>query len=558
MIPIGKLQTWRLLVLLLTVFWAGTLKADVTATLDRESVAMGDTLRLQIVATAGEPIDDIPLGELLTDFEILQRGTSSSTRVVNGKATSSRTINLDITPRREGDLRVPALTAGLIQTVPIAVTVGPAPTLAANGDLVLFEAELDREQVYVQGQLLLTLRLQQAVSLEARSITELQIDGAFVKPLQQRTFNRRVNGQTWQVYEVRYAVFPEQSGVLTIPSQTFNARIAQQRRSLFDVGGGGKPIRRSTLPLSIEVLPRPAGYPDQTWLPATALRVEESWSTPPESLKAGESATRTLRLVGEGLQGAQLPPLPLPEVSGLKFYPDQPDISERESDAGITGVRVDSAAIVPTNSGSWTLPEIRIPWWDTNSGSLQFATVPAREVSVSGPATAAAELAPTTAQPAPSQAVADATPFTAGYWPWVAAAALMGWMLTALAWLYSRRGSTASEPAAREEHPDEKNAFKALSAACASDQPLAARQALITWANCRSHTTTRLESVAAALAGSDDRTLWDDTVTELEAAAFSDTAHGWQGSQLLGLLKDARQRKPAVQKHDNTLQLYPG
>ncbi len=50
MIPIGKLQTWRLLVLLLTVFWAGTLKADVTATLDRESVAMGDTLRLQIVA----------------------------------------------------------------------------------------------------------------------------------------------------------------------------------------------------------------------------------------------------------------------------------------------------------------------------------------------------------------------------------------------------------------------------------------------------------------------------------------------------------------------------
>ena len=48
---------------------------------------------------------------------------------------------------------------------------------SADSDTVLFEAEIDREQVYVQGQLLLTLRVQQAVNLDARSIAAIRASG---------------------------------------------------------------------------------------------------------------------------------------------------------------------------------------------------------------------------------------------------------------------------------------------------------------------------------------------------------------------------------------------
>ena len=127
-----------------------------------------------------------------------------------------------------------------------------------------------------------------------RNITQLELDDAFVRPLEQNSFQRTINGRPWLVHEIRYAIFPEHSGTLEIPSQRFSARESTPRRSLFDLGGGGRQVRRSTEPLTIEVLPRPDSFPGSEWLPAGELTLEESWSTPPEALKVGESATRFL------------------------------------------------------------------------------------------------------------------------------------------------------------------------------------------------------------------------------------------------------------------------
>ena len=537
--------------------------AAVTAELDRDRVSMGDTLRLTITATAGEDVDNADLRPLLDDFDILQRSTSSSTRIINGQASSTRTVNLDISPKREGTLRIPPLRVDNARTGLILVSVGPASTIDANSDSGLFEAEIDSDRVYVQGQLLLTLRVQQSVNLDARSITELQLDGAFVKPLEQRSFQRQVNGRPWLVHEVRYAIFPEQSGVLEIPSQTFTAREALPRRSLFDLGSGGRPIRRTTEALQIQVLPRPANYPDQTWLPARKIEIQESWSVPPESLKAGESATRTLRLIGEGLQGAQLPPIPVPDIPGLKFYPDQPAISDDETAIGLTGQRVDSAALVPTQGGTWDLPEIRIPWWDTATESVQYAVVPSRRVTVTGaaPATAVPPTAPAldTSPVAPTTTPIAVTPQADGFWRVIALAALAGWLVTAIAWWVTRTRSKPTEAAIADESASEGSAFKNLAAACSANQPGTARTALLQWASARSThgPVTRLDQVASKLSIADD--VWEIEIAALEAANFRDAGSPWSGDRLLSLVKQHRKTAPSKQdpSRDAELSLYP-
>ena len=66
---IGK--TWLAGVLLTLA--CGAALAEVTATVDRNRVAMGDTLRLTITATDGEDVDGMDLRPLLGDFDILQR-----------------------------------------------------------------------------------------------------------------------------------------------------------------------------------------------------------------------------------------------------------------------------------------------------------------------------------------------------------------------------------------------------------------------------------------------------------------------------------------------------
>lgn len=549
---------WLLLPLL-----AQPAAAALEARVDRNQVAMGDTLRLEITATGGEDLNALDLGPVQEQFDILQRSSSNSVNIVNGQRSETRKLTLEMTPLREGDLRIPPLVSGSARTAALFVKVGPQPQSPAGDAQVLFDAEVDRDQVYVQGQVVLTLRVQQAVNLDGRSVTELTLDNAFVKPLEQNSFQRTVDGRPWLVHEIRYAIFPEQSGILEIPAQTFSARESVARRSLFDRSSGAL-VRRSTAPLQIEVLPRPDSYPaGATWLPARNLQLEEQWSVPPEQLQAGASATRTVRIVAEGLQGAQLPPTLFPAQPGLRYYPDQPQISESESGNGIVGQRVDSAALVPSSAGRYRIPEIRIPWWDTERGELREAVLPAREIEVT-----AAAMTPPPAVPQPEQAgtplpqsspapaPADATQL----WLWRAVAAIcaLGWLFTLLLWWRAREPRSADmAPAGTQYDGSENRAFKQLMAACASSQAGAARRALQAWAACLFPDAPgpQLQTLRQR-AGNDEL---DRAIDDLEQALFAPGTSAWEGAALASCVTRLRAslRQAATAPASDELALYP-
>ena len=555
MTAIGK-HKLRWLMLVLTLLTGSQALADVTASLDRDQAAIGDTLQLTISADGDENINNIDLRPLLKDFEILRRSTSSSTRIINGQTTRTREVTLDIKARREGTLRIPPLQIGNSRSNMLLVAIGPAVSLDPGAQSVLFEAEIDRSQVYVQGQVLLTLRIQQAINLDARSVTELKLDNAFVKQLEQKSFQRNIDGRPWLVHEIRYAIFPEQSGTLEIPAQTFSARESRPRRSLFDVGSNGKQLQLNSDALTINVLPRPDDYPTGDWLPAQRLTIEETWSTPPEQLKAGESATRTIRISGEGLQGAQLPPILFPSTEGLKYYPDQPIISDNEVGTGLLGSRQDSAALVPTRAGDWEIPEVRIPWWDTSAETVRYAVLPARQITVATAPSSAPEPSPVD-QPTNTAESAEVTHSGAGnlIWQIIAGICAAGWLLTALLLRRPRSGGR-EEAHENKDHPGESQAFKQLLAACASGSANHARSAFINWSAqaIPERAVISIDDVRAAI---DDAEL-HSALAELDAALYRDGDSNWQGESLAAIAKRLRKqlgqqgRKPA-----EPLNLYP-
>ncbi len=555
----GRTQ-WAACLSILLFTLAAAARAEVNASVDRDQVAIGDTLRLTITATENEDLSDVDLRPLMSDFEVLQRSTSSSTSFINGQRSSSTQLQLDITPRREGTLKIPPMRVGHLATNLLQVQVSPAPAGASDGQNLLFEAEVDRETVYVQGQVILTLRVQQAINLESRSITELQLDNAFVKPLEQKSFQRQMDGRPWLVHEVRYAIFPEQSGTLEIPSQTFSARESKSRRSFFEINSGGRLVRRQTDALRIEVLPRPENFPSATWLPARDVRIEESWSTPPEKLRAGESATRTIRIQGEGLQGAQLPPVSFSPAEGLKFYPDQPVINETETPSGLLGVRQDSAAVVPTRAGTWSIPEVRIPWWDTQTSELRYAVLPGRELQV-----AAAEstvVAATNPLPAPMTnpgdiALAPASGQSApdsGLWRAAALLCAAGWLSTLVYLLWSRRRDRSeTEPRA---NASESRAFKQLISACKSGSTTHVRQSVIEWtaALFGDASVVSLEQAARRFGDGPLRT----QLQSLDRSLYGRQGSKWSGAELAEIARRLRrEHSGAKQEQDSVLELYP-
>ena len=527
--------------------------AELSATADRRTIAMGETLRLTLLGDAGEQPAEIDLTPLNRDWEILSRSSATNARFISGQNQVTRTLEMELAPLREGTLTIPSLTAGGRSTTPLAIRVNPEPVVAPGDELVLFDASVDERSVYVQSEVILTVTLQQAINLDGGEISNFDIPGAVVENLERRSFQRRVGNRTWLVTELRYAVYPQKSGALTVPTIGFTAREVQPGRSLLGARLG-KRLRMASEPLEITVKSVPTSFPGEVWLPAKALTLEENWSISPDSLNVGDSTTRTLTLTARGLQGSQLPPLSSVQgainIPEIRFYPDQESIDQSELADGLQGRRVQSEALVARSGGTWTLPEIRVPWWNIETDRLEFATLPARTVVVTAVQTADQINDPAIA---PSASPAGTTlPF----WLWAASAA--GWLVSLalgiLLWL-SRRHTADQSPTpagATAKSGSVRQALVEIRKAAAQEDAALLRKAILQWADLHHE---RGFSSLEALA----RVSTESLATRLRGVDRSLYGDGELATALEGLI-DTLREEPAPQGRsmgDNTLSLYP-
>lgn len=495
----------------------------VSASLDRTQVKLGDSLSLTLSATDGEDVNDVDLDALRTDFSILGRSSSSNISISNGRRQSLKQLIVSLSPKREGLLSIPAFNVDGQHTQALSVTVEPPPAPGAPDEMVRFEASVDKDSVYVQEQLILTLHIYLYVALSDSGVSELKIDNAFVKPLEQKSYRRNDNGREAIVYELRYAIFPQQSGTLHIPQQQFSASTGGNRR-LFSRGRPGQQLRRATQALNIEVKPRPPAFTGVDWLPATDLTLHEQWSKDPATLKAGESITRTVQIKADGLQGIQLPALDDINVQGMSLYPDQADTSDQENGSGISGQRTQSIAFIAQNAGTYDVPAQRVIWWDVKENRQRETVLPAKTITVSGSVAAATTAITTPMTPAPVNDVPTpkSAPPANNYWPWATGFAFLGWFLSVMYLLkrgVPRPPSTANNSTATSE----KTAWRTLQAACKTHNAAAARSALQVW----------FQSQDKALTPSADPAI-KSALQTLESVLYGDRDNpSWRGDALL-------------------------
>lgn len=549
---------WAIWTLLLLLAVASTQAfARVTVTADRNDVALGETLRLIIKADAGEQPDELDLTQLERDFEILQRSSATSARIVGGEQSVTRTLELELAPRRDGLLTVPSFDYEGRRTTPIAIKVNPQPDVALDDELVYFDAKVDRSEVYVQAQAILTITLQQAINLDNRAVSELEIPNTYVEALEQKSFQRRAGGRLWQVTELRYALFPQQSGSMEIPAITFSGRELLPGRSLLGARLGRR-IALESKPITINVKPVPASFPGDVWLPARQLKLDSRWSTPPEQLAIGDSTTRTIEITAEGLQGSQLPPITslgsTSGVSGLRFYPDQETVEQREVAMGIEGYRLQSEALVATEAGQWQLPELVVPWWNTETDTLEYARLPATAVAVAGAAVLGSGADdPALTSPSGQYGLSDATPGPI----WLGVGAL-GWILAAvfagLLWHQrgqSHRGGPANSRVSAVPSIGNRELVP-LRLACSENNARAARDALLIWG--QRYLQSDMPPTLSQLAQRFPNELGNE-IRRLDAALFGPEGEHWRGDALFKQVRDQSERPPTDEAP--VLALYP-
>ena len=544
------LWLWSALCLLLSM----PTTARITAEVDRTNIAMGETLRLTLTADAGERPDQISLDQLEIDFEILQRSSSTSARLIGGEQNITRTLEIELSPLREGVLTIPAFNTGGRRTTPTAIKVSPEPEFALAEELVTFDATVDNTEVYVQAQVILTITLQQAINLDNRAVSDVDIPDTYQEPLEQKSFQRRSGGRLWQVTELRYALFPQKSGDLLVPAIAFSGRELLPGRSLLGARLGRRIAIKSD-PINIRVKPVPATFPGDVWLPAQQLSLTSRWSAAPEQLSTGDSTTRTLEITAQGLQGSQLPPVTslggTGGIKGLRFYPDKETIEQREIPLGLEGYRLQSEALVSSEAGNWTLPERTIPWWNTKTDTLEFARLPEERIRVTD------LLAPkdsANSDIATTPVLTEGTTVSGRLWQISAAT---GWLLAAIlgALLWLRRRDAKANPPHDQADIDAQKTQHLMSVrkACSTNDPVAARLAVLTWGHKRfdDSSPNTLNEIAARVGG--------DLAVELRAIdtlLFSKESNpSWQGAKLFKLLKNYD--AGTASKEVTELRLYP-
>ena len=254
---------------------------------------------------------------------------------------------------------------------------------------------------------------------------------------------------------------------------------------------------RQSEAVELQVDPVPAAYRDGHWLPAKDIKLTEKWSKDPLDLLPNEPVTRTITLAAQGLTASQLPEIQEVLPPGFRQYPDQPELENRKTAEGITGVRQQKNAIIPARPGEYTLPEISLPWWNTETQTLEYAVLPERRVQVTAAAPDATIdtplfPAPAIDTPVQEQATPETEETTAGatdaspgisIWQWLTCLLAVAWLATLVYVLKNRNSSRAESPPSQAENAREIR--KALERACRDDDPERAKTALLQWARIR-------------------------------------------------------------------------
>ncbi|MBY6189181.1 BatD family protein [Microbulbifer agarilyticus] len=413
---------------------------DLTASVDRNELAINETFTLTLRYSGKQSGGQPDFNLLEQDFEVLSRQQSNQYRVINGRAESFVEWTVILAPLKEGKLFVPSLHlhGEVSDAIPITVNqAGQAP--AGQNRKAFLEVETDKEKIFVQEQLLVKVRLYTTVGLHDIATDPLQIAGAHVEKVDEQRFERRIDGVGHAVYELTYAVFPESSGELQIPSLNYVA--VTGRRDPFSLfNRNAQRIRLRSEVKTIQVEPKPDSYSGSHWLPAASLGLVQSWSKDPEEFKVGEPITRIITLRAEGLRAAQLPPLPQLNIEGLKTYPDQPQQEDQPGMNGITGSRIETTAIVATKPGSYQLPPVTITWWDTKSGRQRATQLPAFRFNVTGVPSHGSQA--DNQKAAPAQIKPDTTVAEPAFWQKVAIAAIASHFLWLVYFLYIHKTPT--------------------------------------------------------------------------------------------------------------------
>lgn len=356
---------------------------DVSTQVDKRKISKEDTVFLKVVVDGGEAELDF---SMVKDFKVISRGSSSSYHYINGKSERKATYNFVLVPLSTGELKISVIKAiqgseiGFTREIVIHVSDRVVET---NDIAALFaKAEITNPRLFVGQQTVYTLKFFTSKKLSGVGFETPPVFNGFSSKLieKEKSYTLNIKGVLYNVFEVNYIIIPNRPGTFKIDPAVLIANVIEKSKrdprfdsffnDSFFSSNRYKPERVVSNLINIEVSSLPS-YQGQGKFSGLVGRFDIEGAMDKTSLKAGESATLTIKISGSGnIMDASLPEIDLTDAS-FKVYDDNPVETIHLTETGYDGVKIFKKAIVPVQPGKYVIKQIPLVYFDVDSKAYQ-------------------------------------------------------------------------------------------------------------------------------------------------------------------------------------------
>lgn len=415
---------------------------SIKAEVNKTQVPLDDQVVLAVSVVAGSASLPDPELPRMPNFSVYSSGRSQSFSIINGKVTGQATYTYVLVPRAVGKAVIPPISVAHggqkastepleLQVTPPQAGAPPAPSRPAaaaapsrpgrpapapaqsSGAEVMIDARLDRARAFVNEQVILTVRFYTAVPLlgnpeyHAPAFSGLAAED--LPPLRHRT--EAVKGRTYAVTEIKYALFPLETGRVKVGSARVQCQVHRDSavdpfapdfmERFFSQGlAGGETRELVSDPLTLEVDPLPsAGKPADFGGAVGDFTL--SAAADKTKLKAGEALTLTVTVAGRGNLKA-VGTVKLPDMPSWRVYDPVTTVNLSKEGDSVQGSKVLKIVLVPRVSGDLAIPPLEFSFFDPRRREYRRAQTKPIPVAVApGDASASVSYAPGPSAPAP-------------------------------------------------------------------------------------------------------------------------------------------------------------
>lgn len=338
---------------------------------DNKTFQEGETVGLYLSIVDGLA-RGVPRPPIVDGLSIVSRGRRQSLVSINGSPTRTMTYTYSLTGLKAGAYDLPAFTINVngqaYNTQPLHLTVTPRDKSGQVG----VQAGFNQEKMWLGQTVVYHLSLRVPGRILQSRWTPPEFEGfspeQSVAP-KQREYNTQLDGQSWGVLELDTPLIATGAGAREVPPGVVQVELpakTRRRVSLF-AETRAEVFPTPAVAVAVHPLPTVGKGPEFSGLVGDfTLAVHLST----DRLAAGESATLTVRLEGDGsLAGFRLPTLQTPE--GFVAYDDEPTFQGRIEEGRFVGAALLKRAIVPEKAGRLHLPPIRIQTFSPSSGAYE-------------------------------------------------------------------------------------------------------------------------------------------------------------------------------------------